>query len=448
MFVLQRLGRGLAVLLCLIIPFCFTGCSNEFKMTTADFLKPPRAAGEMYDIDQALQDAVAEKYTLKYPTAGKYRSAYILADLTGTGTEGFALAFYSVLNSENVVTMHLNLMKRTGQKWSSIGDISVAAVSVEKVEICDLDGDGMQEIVVGWNIYGVDKKVIVYSLKGLTLTPRIQEPYTDFICCDLRGQGKKDLFLLHHDVESLTASAKLYTLLKDGVHESGRCALDGAVTAFAEPAYSHLLSGKAAVYIDAQKGNGMQTEIIFYQNKTLQAPLSGNPQTVSPTYRESTIACMDINGDGCLDIPRPQTFPVSSKLDELAEQENLAPITGWYAYDGKAFSVVTLAMMNYADGYYMEIPNRWSHRVIIEMDMDNRERTVYLLDAEQQEVVSELVRLRTVAENEWEKSNNGLTGYREITRHEGLVYIAMFSNYAGEEAVTPAAFEKMVHLIS
>lgn len=446
MFRKKALTRCVAALLVLATVFCLSGCAGEMGVTTDELLQPPRAKGEMYDIGQTLEQSVDGKYTLKYPTAGKHRSAYVLADLTGKGKENFALAFYSLLNAENVATMHLNLMKKTGEEWSSISDISMAAIGVEKVEIADLDSDGVQEIAVGWNVYGgVDKKIMVYSLKGLTLTPRLQESYTDFICADLKGAGQNDLLLLRHNTEEMSAAVQLYSFAEEGVHASESCLLDGAVTAFSEPIYSQLAGGHPAVFIDSLKGNGMQTEIIFYRDGALQAPMAANPQTVSPTYRDSTVACLDIDQDGCLDIPLAESIPL---LQSNNKTDAISPLTRWCTYNGTSFSVTRRAMMNYADGYYLEIPARWQEQVTIGMDLDTRQRIAYVWDVEKATVRSELVRIRTVSESEWDKANNGMTGYDEIARSEGLVYAAMFSSFTGKEAIAKEELTELFHLIS
>ena len=97
--------KGFCVILSVLSLILLSGCS-KFNITADDFLSPPRASGEMYEIEQTLKDNVVGEYTLKYPTAGEHRSAYILADLTGTGTKSFALAFYSTINDENSTFMH------------------------------------------------------------------------------------------------------------------------------------------------------------------------------------------------------------------------------------------------------------------------------------------------------------------------------------------------------
>ena len=62
------------------------------------------------------------------------------------------------------------------------------------------EGDGVKEITVGWNVYGgMDKKVTAYALNGLKLEPLMQESYSSFMCCDMVGDGRKELFIIYHD---------------------------------------------------------------------------------------------------------------------------------------------------------------------------------------------------------------------------------------------------------
>mgnify|MGYP003414149853 FL=1 len=102
---IKNVLKSVSVILCISLLTLLSGCS-KLNITADDFLSPPRASGEMYEIEQTLKANVSGAYTLKYPTAGEYRSAYILTDLTGTGTNSFALAFYSTINDENSTVMH------------------------------------------------------------------------------------------------------------------------------------------------------------------------------------------------------------------------------------------------------------------------------------------------------------------------------------------------------
>lgn len=447
MSVFKRMVRGL---MCIVLSFCIcllTGCS-ALDMTTDSFISPPRTSGEMRDIEQALKKSVNGAYTLKYPTAGDYRSAYIMVDLMDDGVKNFAVAFYSMVGSDNVVTMHLNLMKKTDDRWVSVSDISVAAVGVEKLVLSDLNGDGTKEMIVGWNVYaGLDKKVAAYTLQGATLNSLVQEQYTNFICCDLMGDGRDELFVINHDVDNAVASARFFAFDKGNISQVGSCNIDGAVTSFNEPTLNMLSSGTPAIFIDAFKGTGMQTEIVYYKDKEsgLVAPLyQAGMVGLSPTYRSSTVACMDINSDGYLDIPIIE--PIYN-FDLGPEHSTLNHMTRWCMYNGSDFSVSLFAVMNYTDGYYFEVPQKWQDRITVSMSVESRLRTVNLWNVEDGSFVSELLKVRAVSETEWDQPNNGFYGYKELGRSDGIVYIVMISNYSGDEAMKYDEFKELFHII-
>lgn len=424
-----------------------SGCS-DFGISDDDFLSPPRANGEMYEIEKTLKKTVKTSYTLKYPTAGEYRSAYILADLMGTGNQNFALALYSTTNQENSTFMNLKLMQKVDKEWISVSDVTVNAVGVEKVEIIDLNGDGVKEITVGWNVYGgMDKKVTAYTLNGLKLSPIMQENYTNFICCDLINNDQKELFLIYHDTINATATAKYFSFEGSEVKHSGMCNIDGTVTSFNEPAFVNLPNGLPAIHIDAIKGIGMQTEIIYYQKGKLFSAFS-NPLSIEtnthPTYRSNTVASIDINGDGFLDIPLTKPF---DKFTRGLDETTLNPITNWYSYNGKNLSLTMQAVMNYTDGYYIEYPQKWIGHTTVNIEIENRLRTVCLWNIKKGTIVSELVKIRAISEVNWDKPNNGFNEYIEIARHKGIVYAAMFSNYAGKEKITIDELRSIFHII-
>lgn len=436
------------LVLALLISLTFLSACSGFSITADDFLSPPRASGEMYEIEQTLKSTVKTAYTLKYPTAGEYRSAYVLADLKGGGNKDFAMAFYSTINEENSTFMNLKLMQKVNDEWISVSDVIVNAVGVEKIEIADLNGDGVKEITVGWNVYGgMDKKVTAYTLNGLKLVPVMQESYTHFLCCDMVADGRKELFLVYHDIISATATAKCFSFESDQIKLSSSCMLDGSVNSFNEPVFAPLQNSVSAVYLDAVKGAGMQTEIVYFSGGKLVAPFykaTSGENYISATYRNSTVACLDVNSDGFLDIPLVRTPQITGiTLDE----GSVNPITYWTTYNGQNLVTTQQTVMNYTDGYYFDFPQKWVGCTTVNMDIENRIRTVTLWNLENGTVISELVRIRAISEVNWDKPDNGFNEYKEIARNKGVVYAAMFSSYEGNEKLTPEEFKKIFHII-
>lgn len=439
--------KVLSLILSMLLVFSLCGCIGSSDMDSADILSPPKPSGEMLDIKETLEAFVTGKFSLKYPTAGKYRSAYIMSDLMNSGKENFALAFYSILDEENITSMHLNLMKKVDDSWVSISDTAVAATGVEKVELTDLNGDGIKEITVGWNIYGgVDKSVMVYSLKGLSLVPIVQESYSEFLCFDMEQKEKNNLFVLSHNASEGKASAKLYSFEGEEVVDKGSCLLDGQVTTFYTPVASKLSNGSPAVFIDSAKGSGTQTEVVFLKNNTLtRADFIIDESGTLSTYRNMAALCKDINGDDKYDIPL-----IDSTLTFTPENYDKisATMIKWCSYNGEEFEISSFAAMNYNDGYYIEIPVKWFGKITVEPTVEFRIYTVSIWDTKKNSQIGTLLQVRTVTETEWDKKNNGLETYKEIKRNGGLVYIAMLGSYPGTEKITLEQAKEIIRIIN
>lgn len=437
--------RIIAALLAAAILGLFAGCSPVSREET--LLTLPKVGGDYQLIETTLSQAVSDEYTLKYPTAGNYRSAYVLCDLLGTGKQEFAVAFYAVTDSENVNTMHMHLMKQVGNVWTTCSDVQISAVGVEKVEFCDLDGDGIKEIVVGWNIYsGVEKKAVVYALSGSELDAHSQENYTEFLCCDIRGNGHDDLFVLNHIADKNETGAKVFSFENNAFREVGQCEMDGAVVSVSAPQFSKLSDGTPAVFVDTALTNGMQTEVLFFKDKQLVNPVYiYASDAMANTFRSNNFRCCDINDDGFLDIPLDHENKNFYKKSDA--NVSVFGFTDWCSFDGEQPIVTLSAAMNYSDGYFLQMPSRLKDKIVLEYDATTRTCAVLLSGQNANGTTPELARIKTVTTAEWDKVDNGYASYYEVKRSNTLVYIAMPGLYDGSEKIGQSEMRSMLNII-
>ena len=140
------------ILALLTVAICIASCGCAFVENTDELVSPPELTGEMSLIANALHDMAGEDCDLEYPTSGEHRSAIILQDINGD--ENYeAFAFYNTANDE-MTTLHINAICQKDGKWVSVSDQTMIATGVEKVEFCDINGDGNKEILVGWDVNG------------------------------------------------------------------------------------------------------------------------------------------------------------------------------------------------------------------------------------------------------------------------------------------------------
>lgn len=417
---MKKIKKAALCALVLAFSFLLSGCN--LLSTGDELLKAPEAGGEVSQIKAALDSLVSGKYTLKYPTAGNFRSAIVRYDLTGDGKEE-AVAFYSTL-SENITQMHIAVLIEKNGEWEATKDAQTLAAGIEKVVFCDLNSDKSPEILVGWNVVGnVDKQVSVYSFDGSVLLTRAEEKYTEFLCTDLNTDQKNELFILQGSAAERRASARLLELTNEGVLEVSSVLTDSGVSSYFGVTLSKLMDGKSAVFIDGKKGNGAVTEIIFLTGEELVNPVFNSETGISLTERPFNDSVFDINGDGSPDVPIHIAAP---GFEDAAEGER-EYITKWCGFSGKNLVITQTAISDIEDGYYIEIPKALQENITLLTSKDGKTKTVSLYNVKKQQKEEVLFKVRETEKAEWEEEN----GWFKAAETETKVISVQKSGYKG-----------------
>lgn len=408
--------KRLCCLILTVAACCSLSACSLLDLETDNLLSPPRLEGELYHIQEALIDFAGDEITLKYPTAGDYRSAFILRDINGDGKEE-AIAFYS-RTEDSTVMMHINILTKEDE-WKSKGDISLVGSGVEKVVFSDLAGDGIEEISVGWSIYGtVERQVGIYSFDGKVFTQRAMENYTEFFTVDIDDDKKEELFVINLNSTEKIATAKAISINQSGVEEKGVANLDGSVSSYYSPVVSSLSDGRPAVYIDAVKGSGSLTEIVWFEDGGLKSIYDGKAAATTLTYRSNIVASRDFTGDGIIDIP------LQSLLLSTADKEDFDKVyvTDWSSFNGEKITKSESAFMNYSDGYYITIPKSRQDRLHLARKTDSRLRIFYSYDPETHTQGNEVFRVLVLSKVDYEAGRG--EGYSLIGEKGNLYFLA------------------------
>ncbi len=421
--------RLVAVLLCLVISVCLCGC-DLFTANTQELLSPPELTGDMYPIEKALKNSVEVEYTLKYPTEGDRRSAIILEDVNSDGSME-AFAFYSTSTDEQI-NMHINYISYKNGKWASVAEQSIVAGGIERVSFCDLDMDGTQEILVGWEIYSSsEKQLCVYSVSAETLALRLQQQYTNFVYCDLNSDGDNEVFVQQLNTSEGTNKALVLSLNEQGVQQTAGCIMDGTVKTVNEPIVSQLPSGQPAIYIDEFKGAGAITEVLFFSKGELVNPLLDveNAYENVATLRSAALVSKDINSDGIIEIPVATELPSAEPVGEKLYYTN------WCSYTGEQLALKLVSIVNLTDGYYLSVPGRHLGNISVLKDTENRRRKIYAYNSAESVTEELLVTINAVPIKKAAKSEAAKQGAEEICRTDSMVYFAIV-----EKTASPLAF--------
>lgn len=432
----------LCFLAAVISAVTLSGC-ELFTVDTAGLLSPPEPGGDMYPIQKALTKSVKGDYNLKYPSSGDRRSAFILEDIDADNSFE-AFAFYSTVIDETTY-MNVNFIVSEDGKWHSAGAQSIVAGGVETVDFCDLDDDGISELIVGWEIFSTtEKQLAVYSCNSDGISQRMLKQYTSFMCCDLDENDEFEVFIHLLDATGGVNTASLVTIGDDGTTEIAGCLMDKTVKSASKPIVSTLSSGKPAIYIDEIKGAGAVTEVLFFSQGALVNPLLDISTTENTkTLRLSSVFSKDINRDDIIEIP------VASELPSAMNLENAEKFyyTKWCSFNGEQLTEKQLTIMNPADGYYLDVPSKWSGNIAMSRNTDDHSRIVYAYDNVGLNVGEPIAYFRVVSQTEWDEGEFSDLLCTEICRKGEKVFIGRAEVSSSPVSVTDDELKSILRLI-
>lgn len=422
-----------AAALCIVLSL-LTGCSSS-AFDNSDLMRPPRATGDRAEIQAVIEKAAGGDYTLKYPQKGSKRSAIIMEDVDGTGSDE-ALALYKA-NSDTSSSIHLLIIKEIDGVWTEIGNYSTQSSEVDRVCITDLDGDGNKEVLVGWVTYNQTINTLAgYKIDGESSSElTVNGMYTDMAVGDFTGNGLDDVILLNLATAETSATASLleFDNDKNELAQKSSVIMDNNITSFANVSIGKADETHTALFVDGiALANNLSTQVIYYSGglkNPLLADQTKNPQSQNPTARTTTTVCKDINGDGLIEVPT-----VTLMNGEDGETvEKISNVICWNRFspsDAKLDSVM-YTVPNYSDGYYFILPESWENKVTARIDTSKRQLTFYEWVVEQvtedDEIVekgslgSPLLTIQVFTEKDWSERKN-TAGYTEMKNGSGLVY--------------------------
>lgn len=349
----------IAAVMCLVL----TSCSSGVLIRSADsLLSPPLYYEEYADLVEAFNKKFENEVVFCHPQKGDYRSAIIVEDVDGDG-DSEAIIFYRDSLDGTVARMHsFNFFDG---RWISNGDFNGYGNGVESVKISDMDGDGVSELMVTWNVSGVSSGSIMSLYRAQKNIGEYKE-ISNEICSlseiiDIDGDGKKEVFFISQsNVSGVNQrTAKVMKLSGNSVVLMGEARMDSNISS-----YTSLKTEKASldepmkIYIDALKGEQqMITEVVFWngEKSELCTPLLDTETMANTsTLRFEPIASSDINNDGIIDIPvQSEIFGKGDNL--LTTDTEDIYLTEWKNYTAEGLNTVANTLINYSDGYMIKL---------------------------------------------------------------------------------------------
>ena len=433
------------------IAVSLSGCSFA-GLDAQTLMHAPKPTGENEADIQALLDQTAGgQITLKYPSEGEYRSAILKHDIGGSGADE-AMAFYQETGEPTAT--NLVFMQKADDKWKVIGMFGSQASQVDRVCFGDLDGDGKDEIVVGWGSnLNNNGTACAYSCKnGKMSETKLYQNYSELAVMDFDGDGRDEIFTASVTAGDQPAQANLLRVKGENIESVGRAPLDTGVTQYASMKLGLVNEKQKGVVLDGVKStNTMVTELLYWNAKTkkLEAPFyDAATKTAKSTVRNTSVVSRDINGDKIIEIPLVSLMPGYSS----ATADEADYLTNWQRYDTQSNTFVRVMSMvvDYADGYLLSIPDMWRGKITTRMDPATRSFTFYQWMQSPNNAAGvlgpQLLKVEVFTKKEW-NAKADTAGYFELTTKDNLIFAALIPSPNNSLSLTEREVKEAFQLI-
>lgn len=389
------------------------GCAGCLFQSVDDLYILPALPEAYTGLEQTIQGTMeelgAEYATISY---GSNTSTVQLLDLDNDGTQETAVVFLRVTAAEERPLRVCLFRRGNDGVFEKTHEIAGDGASINSVAYEDLTGDGVEEIIVSWQMSARVHILTAHMIHADEAVELMNTTYNaSYLVADLDGgedQGREILVLQQNSTGQVGGNRAEYYRYQDGVMAMAYTAplSDNIVEGIT--ARTGLLSdGQPCVYVTAETQGGVLTDILTLGRDGLHnVTRDENSGISSATFRAYTdVAATDINGDGILEIPLPVQVPnlmaEEARLQTASTSATSSPVPSesaypayyvihWRQFDSRgnpATSCVTYHSVT--DGWYLMLPDSWPGNITVSRD-DSRssrgERAVvfyYWPDSEQ-----------------------------------------------------------------
>ena len=434
----------------IFIVLFISGCSFS-NFETSNLMHPPKATGEMAQIQSTIEKNVGKDIFFKYPQDGDFKSAIVMHDIDGDSQDE-ALAVYQLDVQDT--QCYIMIIDKIDDDWQVAKTITVQNMDLYKVCFGDFNGDGKDDILLAWISYSNHGK----KLTGIFLDDGdyklfpFEGTYSDVFVEDFDNDARSEILTLsiskleelqYDDGLNRPAKARLIKF-NDGNKSFeiiGSAPMDSTAVKYNYFKFGKIDDRQIGAIIDANTDKEKTiTEIVYWNKaeKSLKTPLY-NAQTLSSSdfLRDSVIQATDINNDGIIELP---------KVDPLEglNEKNIF-ISSWFKFNTRnsGSEYVDSCIVNGNDAYNFYIPEKWKNEPLgsykIKVTYDYGLKTLRIFENIENvgQVVNnrEFLNIIVISKKEYEELTNK-DDYKVLHQENNKIYAAVCLAEASELAIS------------
>ena len=365
------LGRksALAGVLCILAALLLTGCM--FRASFDELYEVPKLPNEYTELRDQIDSILSNGAEYAAPASGTNIQSVQLVDLDGDGTEE-ALAFFRNSNEEKPLKIYI--FQAVEDSYEEVALVQGNGTAIHSISYVDMDGDGIQELIVGWRVNAESQAVGVYSIRNFAPKLLMEGLYTQYEVLDFDGDSLQEMVLLRSDNTDGEPIAEYYDwnegLLQ--VHSFARLSMTMAELDRVD--VGSLRGGETALFITGVAENTRAiTDILTYYQDTITNIVRNDITGVSSEiFRYIDLQPQDIDGDGVTEVPMPEQIPSASGVrgDEYWQ-------VVWRNYNVRGQGEIAVTTYhNNSDGWYLLLPKDWDRRIAVRQAYGSDERSI------------------------------------------------------------------------
>lgn len=417
---MHKFKTSIAALLMAISMSVLSGC---YSGNIDQYFSLPQPADEFLQLQELIDQEIAQGSEYAAPTGGSYRQSVQLYDLNGDGTEE-ALAFFRSENQQ----LRIRIYALQGKDYRPVLTLLGDGTSIGSIEYSDLNGDSLPELLVAWQIGSGMRMLSVYDLGGWGGDTLLTTDCTEFLVYDLDQNTRSELLVLRQtNTGGYVADMHRFERNSDPTVVS--VGLSAEITSLQRIRPVSIEKDFPAILVESSCDNGdLVSDLIVFRQGMLSNLTCDAATGRSHTRRSYSVYATDIDGDKATEIPSPNQL--------YSQTEGTFWSVTWknYSLDGTVSKGVT-SYHSFADGWYLILPRGWEAGLTIRRDDSiSGERSVVISRLNTDGSVNDLLVIYTLTgENREDRAK--LAGRFTLTKDDSTVYAAKILGGISEDEV-------------
>lgn len=346
------------VLLLLGVVLLLSGCAMG---SVEDMYQLPKRSEGFANLQSEIDRAMAG---LEYsaPLRGEHQQIVQMADLDGDGNTEYIL----FAKGNSAKPLQVMIFSGNSEAYRLVDTIECSGSAFEQVEYLRMDNRPGLELVVTLRLTDqVLRSVSVYSMISGQMEQRFTVSCAKYQSCDLDDDGMRELLVMHPgEDESVNGVAELFRFVQGTVTRSAQADMSAPADKIRRIITGKLEGGVNAVFVASDvNGSAIITDVFSEVDHVFtNVSFSKESGTGVQTLRNYYVYADDIDSDGIMELPSLLSVHLPGENTSAAEQY----LIRWYAMNIRGEEITKrYTYHNFIGGWYLELGENIASRVAV-----------------------------------------------------------------------------------